>query len=256
MLTAQQFPSLVGLGAGSDWDAFKAGGTSATYEDPKGITYCNKDRANRVQCVLNAYPPPTSSRSGPVADAQRATDRFLGLVPSFHLQNLEIKAQVPQADGSYREEVLAIPPGTWNNPILSESGYDGIVGASTAGNMFLALEIAGSLADMPSDVAPAFLTGRATDLAARASAIARWLNYVSDHMATLLAAYRERARPSPALVPEAIPVVREALKKKKKFPWGIVAAAVFGGGALVTLTIAATRRRKPKGHAARGEAYA
>src|SRR3990172_6346298 len=57
-----------GFGAAftGDYQGFLAGGTTATFKDAQNIVFCNKDKANRPQCVLNRFVG-AAARSGPIA---------------------------------------------------------------------------------------------------------------------------------------------------------------------------------------------
>jgi len=244
-------PRLLGRGLGdafSDYNAFLQSDTSATYTDSTGQVYCNKDSANRPQCVMSQY---GAGNGGPVVAMQQATDAFLNQVPAFHLMLLANgqMLQARAADGSLGVLTPGAVEGLVQNPIATKGGgYDGVVGPGTIGLAALAVSIAGSLAPFPNNVAQAFTSQHEDQFALYAADIATYLNYVTTNFSTLLAQYMQQYTPAPALVPAAIPLVAQAMNlapppsAKSKAPLyigaAIGAAAIIGiaGGVLTRKT--------------------
>ncbi len=186
-----------GLGAAfSTFQDFVTGGQSATYQDPQGLVFCNKDSGNREQCVLNKFSG-SKAKSGPIADMQKAADRLMVLIPGFNLEGQQIVAQVPVGNGSTTEtKVITLTSDGFtaaNPPIASRSGYDGIVGPSTLDVVGIALQIASALAQVPDNVVLAYVNPLGSDqYAINAAGIAQYLNSVVDNFAILLQAFKDR----------------------------------------------------------------
>lgn len=184
-----------GFGAGSspiigDFVAFQNGPVTATYKDTENLVYCNKDSANRPQCTLNKLPP---MNKAPIRDLQRAVDRIIDLIPTNQLEGRQMRGQVPQADGTTRDEFFTVPSGL-RSPIAAQSGIDGIVGPSTSRFAVLALTLAGMLKKFPNPgVALAFVSPTRDDIFAKFSTeIANYLEDVAANFGPLLQAFEAR----------------------------------------------------------------
>jgi hypothetical protein len=227
----------------SDFAAFQAGSTSATYKSDDGLVFCTKDRANRPQCTLNKA---GEAGRAPIRAMQRAADRIIDLIPTNGLAGRQMKGQMPTGDGATTEQVFTVPSNL-SSPIGAQSGYDGVVGPSTMQFTVLALTLAGMLKKFPNPgIALAFVSPTRTDIFAKYSTeIADYLNDVADHFPTLLAAFSERGNTpvqtqlDVATIPFVVPQVAE---KTKIGPIIVGAAAMLGA---TTIGALAAGKKKP-----------
>lgn len=238
-----------GFGAATnDWDAFVAGGTSASFQDPAKVVYCNKDKANRIQCQLQKYTG-RAAASGPVADMQRAADAVMNQIPAYNLGGQQMHAPLPTGDGTTTTEQTFTIVDNGHSPIGSQSGYDGINGPLTQGIVGQALILAGMLQQVPDSVALAFVSPARVDVYTMyATEIAAYLNDVSNNFDALLNAFKNRGD-TPASTPldvTTIPaVVPAAAKKDRRKIAAIVgaSAAMFG---LTTVAAVSSAKKKPR----------
>lgn len=227
----------------SDFAAFQAGSTSATYKSDDGLVYCTKDKANRPQCVLNKA---GDASKAPIRAMQQAADRIINLIPTNNLAGRQMKGQMPTGDGSTAEQTFTVPSNL-SSPIGAQSGYDGIVGPSTMQFTVLALTLAGMLKKFPNPgISLAFVSPTRTDIFAKYSTeIAAYLSDVADNFPSLLAAFAERGNTpvqtqlDVATIPYVVPQVAE---KTKIGPIVVGAAAMLGA---TTIGALAAGKRKP-----------
>jgi hypothetical protein len=241
--------TLASLGAlFRDYAAFVAGGLDATYVSPDGAVYCSKIKPqNYVQCKLNLA---GEAGKAPIREMQRAVDRFINLVTA-RLQGRTLRGLVAR-EGVQREESFTID--NIINPIASETGYDGIVGPSTAKYVAYALNVAGILKrtddpDVENGVAVTNVWAHPTRrdlMAAYAKEVATYLNQVADNFDALVAAYEQRGREpaqTPVDNPDTLPyVVPLAVKPSVKAPIITAAAAMVG---LTTIAALSAAKKKP-----------
>lgn len=233
-----------GFGAAmSDFAAFQAGPRNATYKSDDGLVYCTKDSANRPQCVLNKA---GAAAKAPIRDMQHAVDRIINLIPTNNLAGRQMKGQMPTGDGTTTEQTFTVP-GNLSSPVGAQSGYDGVVGASTMQFGVLALTLGGMLKKFPNPaVAAAFVSPTRTDLYAKYSTeIADYLNDVADHFPELLSQFQERGNVpvQTQLDVSTIPyVVPQAAERRSLAPVVVTAAAMVG---LTTIGAVSAAKKKP-----------
>jgi hypothetical protein len=235
--------------AGSDWPAFVAGGASATYQDAAKVVWCNKDHDNRIQCQLQKYTG-SAARSGPVADMQRAADAIMNQIPAYNLGGQQMHAPVPSGDGTTTTEQTFTILDNGQNPIGSQSGYDGINGPLTQGIVGQALILAGMLQQVPDNVALAFVSPSRLDIYTMyATEISQYLNGVAGNFVALLQAFQNRGNvpaSTPldvATIPAVVPAVIKSNQRK------IVAIVGASATVLGLTTVAAVASAKHKPHA-------
>lgn len=216
--------------ASSDWNTFYNGGATA-YQDAARVAYCNRDSANRIQCVLQDYPAGAKAQSGPVANMQKATDALINKIPVWHMQvGQQADVTDPTTGQIITKTIDALP----DSPILHGSGYDGIVGPSTAGYVMVALILAGALKQIPERVGMPYINPTEANITAYAFSIASYLKSVVDNFDNLLAAYLNRNRQpatdvfEPSTVPSLAPYV-PAPDNKKRTALIIGTAAAMAG---------------------------
>lgn len=232
------------LGAAiSDFAAFQAGSTSATFKSDDGLVYCTKDKANRPQCTLNKV---GEAGRAPIRAMQQAADRVIDLIPTNNLAGRQMKGQMPAGDGSTSEQMFTVPSNL-RSPIGAQSGYDGVAGPSTMQFTVLALTLAGMLKKFPNPgISLAFVSPTRTDVFAKFSTeIADYLNNVADNFPSLLAAFSERGNTpvqtqlDVATIPFVVPL---AAAKSRIAPIVLGAAAMFG---MTTIGALAAGKKKP-----------
>jgi len=242
-----------GFGAATgNWDAFYSGSVSSFQNDandpvpgmPAKVVYCNRDNANRIQCQLQKYTG-SAAAGGPVADMQRATDRLMNLIPAYNLGGREMKAPAPTGYGSSADTKFTIVD-NGQNPIGSQSGYDGVNGPSTNGIVGQALVLAGALKQIPNSTALAFVSPNRVDISTEYAAdIAKYLNGVADNFGSLLQAYQNRGN-VPASTPldvSTIPAVLPLVAQRSKIGPIIIGAAAMIG--LTTIAALSAAKHKP-----------
>jgi hypothetical protein len=234
-----------GFGAAvSDFSVFQAAGAGTTYKSDDGLVYCTKDNANRPQCVLNKA---GESGKAPIRNMQRAADRVIDLIPTNGLAGRQMKGQMPSGDGSTSEQIFTVPSNLMS-PVGAQSGYDGVVGASTMQFTVLALTLAGMLKKFPNPgIALAFVSPTRTDIYAKYSTeIADYLNDVADHFPALLSQFNERGNVpiQTQLDVSTIPfVVPKAGEQRSKWAPIVMGAAAMVG--LTTVGAVAAGKHKP-----------
>lgn len=247
--SSRRGPTGLGIAFTGDYQGFLSGGQSATYKDAQNIVFCNKDSANRPQCVLNSAVG-AAARSGPIANMQRAVDRIMNAIPAFKLGGRQMTAPLPTGDGTTTTDQTFTILDNGPNPIQSRSGYDGVVGASTQGFTGEALILAGMLKQVPNSVALPFVSpGREDIYAIYSNEIAAYLNDVANNFQDLLADFTARGNVPASTpldvttIPAVVPIAGEKRLAGK--------AAVIGAGvAMVSLTglaAFAAANKKPMG---------
>ncbi len=221
-----------GFGAAAeDWDTFYNGGASA-YQDAGRLVYCNRDSANRIQCVLQSYPAGSKAKNGPVADMQRAIDTLINQIPVWHdaIGNYQATVTDPTTGNVVTTTINPLPP----NPIGSQAGYDGVVGPSTVGYATTALILAGALKQIPIAIGKPFIAPTEENITAYAFGIAQYLDEVNSNFAQLLSDYKNRGRVpasdvfDPSTVPSLAPFVPPASKLSRNGAIIGAAAAMMG----------------------------
>lgn len=226
-----------------DYAAFIAGGTSATFKDAADIVYCSKDRANRPQCVLNAFTG-SKARSGPIAEMQRAIDDLVNKSTDL-LAGRELKGPVPQADGTTTDQSFRIE--NIRNPILRGPGYDGIVGDSTLRYGVYAITIAGLLKKTPNAATSlAFVSITRSDIWAKyAREIAAYLNDVTNNFQSLHNAFLARGNQAAQtqLDAKTIPYVVPLVTTKKSNKGLIIGTAATMLGLTAVAAVSAAKKK-------------
>jgi hypothetical protein len=228
----------------SDFALFQTPPTSRTFVSDDKLVFCNKDSANRIQCVLNKT---GEAAKAPNRDMQRAIDRVIDLIPTNALAGRQLKGQMPTGDGTTTEQTFTVPSNL-KSPVGAASGYDGVVGDSTMKNGILALTLAGMLKAFPNPgIALAFVSPTRTDIWTKFSAeIASYLNDVANNMGALVSAFNERGNVpiQTQLDVETIPfVVPLAGEKKSNLAPIITAAAAMIG--LTAIAAVSAAKKKP-----------
>lgn len=233
-----------GFGAAvSDFAAFQNGPKTATFVSDDKLVFCNKDSANRPQCVLNKT---GDAAKAPIRAMQSAIDRIINLIPANNLAGRQMQGQMPTGDGTTATQTFTVPSNL-SSPIASQSGIDGIAGPSTMQFGVLALTLAGMLKSFPNPgIALAFVSPTRTDLFAKFSQeIADYLNNVADNFPSLLAAFSERGNTpvQTQLDVQTIPfVVPLAAQKTNLAPIITAAAAMIG---LTAIGAVSAAKKKP-----------
>lgn len=219
--------------------AYEAFITKRTKSYTDDLVSCWKNSDNLPVCQRTSEAAIKKQRwAGPVARMQRAADRLINKLPLYK----SLKAYNPTTrvleDLTLRDPVTGGTFTGWvlTNPISQGSGYDGRVGADTAGWVNLSLVLATLLAEVPADIVPALAAPNPPVLVRFADPIATFLDAVVADFDFLLEAYKNAPKVSPILAPEVIVLINNVIveHKRKTTVGGVLVA---GGASMAGIAI-------------------